>query len=63
MRVYDFYANQLKAQGFESDEMTTSRLQMVGKFSLYDDTTTNLTVKQRPGTTMYDVVLVRIQPQ
>ncbi|MFB9990802.1 DUF4384 domain-containing protein [Deinococcus oregonensis] len=63
VRVYDFYANQLKGQGYESDEMTTSRLQVVGKFSLPDETTANLTVKQRPGTTMYDVVLVRKQPQ
>ncbi|WP_240741207.1 hypothetical protein [Deinococcus sp. Arct2-2] len=63
VRVYDFYANQLKGQGYESDEMTTSRLQMVGKFSLYDDSSANLTVKQRPGTTMYDVILVRKHAQ
>ncbi|UQN09122.1 DUF4384 domain-containing protein [Deinococcus sp. QL22] len=63
VRVFDFYANQLKRQGYESDEITNSRLQVVGKFTLYDDTTTNLTVKQRPGTTTYDVVLVRTQPQ
>lgn len=63
VRVYDFYANQLKAQGYESDEMTTSRMQVVGQLSLPDGTTANLTVKQRPGTTMYDVVLVRKQAQ
>ncbi|WP_245593334.1 DUF4384 domain-containing protein [Deinococcus frigens] len=61
VRVYDFYANQLKGQGYESDEMTTSRMQVVGQLSLPGGTTANLTVKQRPGTTMYDVVLVRKQ--
>jgi len=63
VRVYDFYANQLKGQGYESDEMTTSRMQVVGQLSLPGGTTANLTVKQRPGTTMYDVVLVRKQAQ
>ena len=62
-RVYDFYANQLKAQGYESDETTSTRAQVVGKFSLADESTANLTVKQRPGTTTYDVVLVRKEAQ
>jgi len=62
-RVYDFYANQLKAQGYEVDETTTARTQIIGKFMSADESTANLTVKQRPGTTMYDVVLVRKDAQ
>ncbi|SMB95556.1 DUF4384 domain-containing protein [Deinococcus hopiensis] len=62
-RVYDFYANQLKGQGYEADEVTSSKAQMTGKFILADDSTANLTVKQRPGTTTYDVVLVRKEAQ
>ncbi|ACO46700.1 DUF4384 domain-containing protein [Deinococcus deserti] len=58
-RVYEFYANQLKALGYEADQTTTTRQQIVGDFSMADQSTANLTVKQRPGTTTYDVVLTR----
>lgn len=58
-RVYEFYANQLRALGYEADETTTTRQQIVGKFSMADESTANLTVKQRPGTTTYDVVVTR----
>jgi hypothetical protein len=43
--------------------MTATRLQMAGSFSMTDDMTADLTVKQRPGTAMYDVMIVRKQTQ
>jgi len=58
-RVYEFYANQLRGLGYAADEVTTTRQQVVGKFSMPEDATANLTVKQRPGTTTYDVVITR----
>lgn len=62
-RIYDLYANQLQAQGYVSDKTTSGRLQIVGTFSMTENMTADLTVKQRPGTAMYDVVIVRKQTQ
>jgi|GEM_PF-5599689 len=61
--VYAFYANQLMQQGFEEDTMTSSRGQVVGKFDQGENMKATLTVKQRPGTTTYDIVIVRQKTQ
>lgn len=62
-RVYDLYANQLQGQGYVADKTTGGRLQMVGNFSMTETMTADLTVKQRPGSNMYDVMIVRKQTE
>jgi len=62
-RIYDLYANQLQGQGYLAEKTTGARFQMVGDFSMADNMTANLTVKQRPNSAMYDVVIVRKQTQ
>ncbi|UBV41448.1 DUF4384 domain-containing protein [Deinococcus taeanensis] len=59
-RVYDFYANQLRAEGYVLEEKVSSQLQVVGRFTLTDNVKARLTVKQRAaGRNTFDVVLVR----
>ncbi|MFC4427082.1 DUF4384 domain-containing protein [Deinococcus navajonensis] len=58
-RVYSFYANQLKAQGYVEEEKITGRYQVVGSLKFETDVDATLTVKQRPGTNTYDVVITR----
>ncbi|MFC4638222.1 DUF4384 domain-containing protein [Deinococcus hohokamensis] len=58
-QVYSFYANQLKGQGYVEQEKITGQYRVVGDLKLQNNVTATLTVKQRPKTNTYDIVLTR----
>ncbi|ADV67488.1 DUF4384 domain-containing protein [Deinococcus maricopensis] len=57
--TYNFYANQLKAQGYVAGLSTTSPGQMTGDFTYEQGVTAKLTVKRRAQSMTYDVVIQR----
>lgn len=58
-QVYAFYANQLKGQGYIEQEKISEQYRVVGELKLQSNVTAKLTVRQRPRTDTYDIVLTR----
>lgn len=56
-RVYTFYANQLRGEGYEERQQVTKPQEMQGKFRLSGGREAELTLKRRGNSGSYDVMI------